>query len=84
MTLSRGRDLGVHRTTGSAQLKARGALNPNCRIDHAERAEVVRLYQAGSSLAQVAEHLGMSENTVQQVLKRAGVTTRPVGSNQWS
>ena len=78
------RDLGVHRTTVSAQLKARGALIPTRRIDDAVRAEAVQLYQAGSSLARVADRLAMSENTVQRVLKRAGVTTRPVGTNQWS
>lgn len=78
------RDFGIHRTTVSAQLKARGVLAATRRINNAERTEVVRLYEASSSLAQVSERLGMSENSVQRVLKRAGVTTRPVGTNQWS
>ena len=75
------RDLGVHRTTISAQLKARGVLAPTSQIDDAAQTEIVRLYQTGLSLAQVAKHLGMSENTVHRVLKRAGVATRPVGTN---
>ena len=43
-----------------------------------------RLYESGSSLAAVGEHFGVAARTVLNVFRKAGVATRPVGTNQWT
>ena len=77
-------EFGMHRTTISAQLKARGVLAPTRRVDEAQRSKLVSLYKQGFSLARVAEQVGVSSHTVHRVLLEAAVQTRPVGTNQWS
>ena len=41
------------------------------------------LYERGWSLVQVAAYFDVSAGTVLNAFKRAGVETRPVGTNQW-
>jgi hypothetical protein len=43
-----------------------------------------KLYEQGWSLARVSEGLGVSDGTVLNAFKRAGIATRPVGTNQWA
>ena len=42
------------------------------------------LYEKGQSLADVGGHLGVSGGTVLNAFRRAGVSTRATGTNQWS
>jgi len=74
----------MHRTTISAQLKARGVLVPARQLTARETAQVIRRYEQGWSLVRVAERFGISDTRVARVLREAGVATRPVGTNQWS
>lgn len=74
----------MHRTTISAQLKARGAMVHARQLSAPETAEVIRRYEQGWSLVRVAEDFGISDTRVARLLHQAGVPTRPVGTNQWS
>jgi hypothetical protein len=49
-----------------------------------ESVEMVRRYERGWSIARTAEHFGVSQSVIARVLKEAGVSTRLVGTNQWS
>ena len=78
------RDFEIHRTTVSAQLKARGVWKPPTRLTAEQTTQFVRLYKEGQSLARLAERFTVSQSTVSRILKEAGVTSRPVRTNQWS
>jgi len=45
--------------------------------------EAGRLYRSGHSLASVALKFGVNVTTVLNAFKRAGISTRSVGTNQW-
>jgi DNA-binding transcriptional regulator LsrR (DeoR family) len=46
-------------------------------------AQARQIYDQGNSLEQVGERLGVSAKTVQAAFRKAGFTTRPVGTNRW-
>jgi DNA-directed RNA polymerase specialized sigma24 family protein len=72
---------GVNRRTISAHLKRRQAAvryRAPLDIDEANA-----LYEQGWSLARVGGQLGVSTGTVLNAFQRAGIPTRPVGTNQW-
>jgi DNA invertase Pin-like site-specific DNA recombinase len=75
------REFGIHRRTAARIIRAAGAdVRYRVEID----AETAReLYESGYSLVRVGERLGASPGTVLKVLRRAGVLTREVGTNQW-
>ena len=75
---------GLHRSTISKHLKARGVLAPVRKPTGRESVEMVRRYERGWSMARTAEHFGVSQGVIARVLKGAGVAARPVGTNQWS
>ena len=76
-------DFGIHRTTVSEHLKAKGVWKTPVRLTAGRMAELTRLYERGWSQARVAAHFNVSESMVTRVLKDAGVTSRPVGTSQW-
>lgn len=47
-----------------------------------EIAEATRLYEAGRTMKQIADHLGRSESGIHRVLTRAGIQTRSSGEAQ--
>jgi predicted DNA-binding protein YlxM (UPF0122 family) len=72
----------VHRTTISTNLAARN-VRTRYRLLDDDLAGATRLYESGWSLARVAKQFGVSPGTILNCFKRAGVATRPVGTNQW-
>ena len=44
--------------------------------------EIVRLYQAGMSMAEVGERFGISESRVSQIVRGAGVQARRAGGGK--
>jgi len=74
----------VHRTTIMRHLKV-AAVSTRYRIlSDGDVAEARRMYEQGWSLARLGEHFGVASRTILNVFERAGVSTRPVGTNQWS
>jgi len=66
----------VHRTTVMTHLDRADAERRSGVIQrHLEEAR--RLYEAGSSLARVADHFGVDGETVRQAFKNAGISLRP-------
>ena len=51
-------------------------------LNDEERAEMVRAYEAGASIVEVARATGRSNSTVRAELLRAGVTLRPRGGRR--
>ena len=54
---------------------------PRSRLDVDE---VVAAYNRGLSQPQIADLVGCDSTTVCRLLRRAGVSPRPVGTNQWT
>jgi AraC-like DNA-binding protein len=66
----------VHRTTVMTHLDRAGVERRTGLIQrHLDEAR--RLYEAGSSLARVAEHFGVDDETVRRAFKNAGIPLRP-------
>jgi hypothetical protein len=74
----------VHRTTIVRHVEAAGALTRYRILSERDVAEGRRLYEQGWSLARLGQHFGVATRTVLNAFQRAGVPTRPVGTNQWS
>jgi len=66
----------VHRTTVMTHLDRAGVERRTGVIDR-HLNEARDLYQAGSSLARVAERFGVDGETVRQAFKNAGISLRP-------
>lgn len=73
----------VARQTVSIILERHGVKRRYRLLGDRELALARRLYEQGRSLADVAEQLQVSSKTVLTGLRAVGVTTRPVGTNQW-
>lgn len=74
---------GVHRTTASAILERHGIKRHYRLLDSRQVAKAKRLYELGLSLEDVGQVLSTDPKTVRNALLKAGVTMRPVGTNQW-
>ena len=77
-------ELGVHRTTIVGHLKRRSVSTRYKIMTEKDLAEAARLYEQGWSLARVGERFGVGAHTVLNTFRAVGITTRPVGTNQWS
>jgi hypothetical protein len=74
----------VHRTTIVRHLADARVATRYRILSDADLVEAHRLYEQGLSLARVGEHFGVATRTVLNAFQRAGVPTRPIGTNQWS
>ncbi|WP_375405854.1 helix-turn-helix domain-containing protein [uncultured Amnibacterium sp.] len=70
------RHFGIHRTSVYAALQNAGVPRRLHRIDDAVKAEAIRLYGRGDSVAKIATELDCSYHGIYQVLRRAGVEMR--------
>jgi hypothetical protein len=75
-------DFGIDRRTAMRIIRSVGS-EVRYRADVDVDAARV-LYETGFSLARVGEELNVSARTVLNLFRRAGIPTRPVGSNQWT
>jgi hypothetical protein len=73
----------VHRTTIVRHLEASQVPTRYRILSDANLVEGRQLYEQGWSLARLGEHFGVAIRTVLNAFQRAGVPTRPVGTNQW-
>jgi DNA-binding CsgD family transcriptional regulator len=74
-------EFGIDRRTATAIIRRAGAevrYRADVSLDAAGE-----LYQSGLSLARVGAELDVSAGTVLNLLRRAGIATRRVGTNQW-
>ncbi len=72
----------IDRRTATRIIRAAGD-EVRCRVE--VDVDVAReLHEAGHSLVAVGEQQGVSAGTIRNLLRRAGVRTRAVGTNQWS
>jgi len=69
----------VHRITISKQLRKRGIQTAASRVQPEYVEEGVELYEAGSTLAQIAARFGVGRNTIRLHLIAAGVRMRKKG-----
>lgn len=69
-------EFGVHRTTITQHLRRNGVALRRRGLDDQQIDQAVHLYQQGSSLAWVGEHLGVDAHTVRAALRALGVPTR--------
>jgi len=74
---------GITRQTVSSILERHGVHRRYNLFSERDIEEAVRLYQSGHSLAAVGTKLGVNASTVLNAFKRAGISTRAVGTNQW-
>jgi transposase len=72
----------VSRTTVMANLNRAGS-RTRYNVLEGRLDEAKLLYAQGWSLTRVAAHFDVSAGTVRNAFNRAGVATRPVGTNQW-
>lgn len=77
-------EFGVHRTTISAQLRLEACGNLPPGLPRMSRLRSSGSTNWAASLARLAERFTVSQSTVSRLLRAAGVTSRPVGTNQWS
>ncbi|MCU1367528.1 MAG: hypothetical protein JWN39_3167 [Ilumatobacteraceae bacterium] len=78
------REFGINRRT-AANILERHSLDRYYNVLTAEHIrEAATLYRDGWSLAKLGQHLGVDAGTVRRALRKAGVTMRPVGTNQWT
>lgn len=68
---------GVHRSTVSRNLKAKGVTLRYGGVDPAELAAAVALYEAGWSFAKLGAHFGVGASTMRNAFVAAGHPTRP-------
>ncbi|GLR80137.1 hypothetical protein GCM10007856_28140 [Azospirillum oryzae] len=54
----------------------RGANNPNAKLSHAQREEVIRMGRERYTATAIAHTFRVSVSTVSRILKKAGITTR--------
>jgi AraC-like DNA-binding protein len=66
----------VHRTTVMTHLE-RGGVERRTGLIQRHLDEARRLYEAGASLAGVAEHFGVDGETVRRAFNEAGISLRP-------
>jgi DNA-binding CsgD family transcriptional regulator len=69
----------VFATLQRAGIKSRYRILTDLDVDTA-----AAMYEAGRSLASIAQHLGVADRTVLNAFRRVGVPTRARGTNQWS
>jgi uncharacterized protein (DUF433 family) len=74
----------IDRRTVSAILERHGIRRRYNLLDADAVAEAARLYEAGWSLARLADHFGVTAQTVQNAFVKAEIPRRPVGTNQWT
>ena len=74
----------INRRTVSAILQRHGVPCRYNLLDGQPVAEAARLYEAGWSLARVAEHFGVAARTLHNAFIKAEIPRRPVGTNQWT
>jgi hypothetical protein len=74
-------EFGIDRRTATRIIRAAG-VEVRYRVE-ADVELARRLYESGCSLVEVGAQLGMSARTVLNLFRRAGIPTRPVGTNQW-
>ena len=74
-------EFGIDRRTATRIIRSAGA-EVRYRVD-ADLEAARSLYESGLSLTRVGEQLGVSAGTVLNLLRRAGISTRTVGTNQW-
>jgi hypothetical protein len=72
---------GTHRRTIVQHLTA-SQVQTRYRAD-IDLLEARQLYEQGWSLARVGQHFGVAAGTIRRALLQDGMTTRPVGTNQW-
>ena len=73
----------IHVSTLVAHLRRAGIAVRHRVIDRIDIDEASRLYASGLSLSRVGAALGVSAGTVLNEFRLAGVSTRPVGTNQF-
>ena len=74
----------ISRQTVSNILERHGVHRRYNLLSRRDIEKAVRLYQSGHSLATVGTKLGVNATTVLNAFRRAGISTRRVGTNQWS
>jgi hypothetical protein len=74
----------IDRRTVAVILERHGVQRRYNLLDTRAIAEAARLYEAGWSLARLADHFGVTARTVQNAFVKAGIPRRPVGTNQWT
>ena len=67
----------IHRATVSLLLERRGVPRRYRLVEGDRITQAVNLYESGHSLSTVGSQMGVSPETVRNVLIRAGVTLRP-------
>lgn len=72
----------VHRTTASKHLERRSVRRRRRSLEPVERAEAIRLYEAGLSVAEVGKRLGFDGGTIWLALRQAGVRLRDTQGRQ--
>lgn len=70
-------DLGLDRRRIRRVLYERGAAAPRAGLTAAQIRRAAELYEAGSSLADVADRFGVTANTIRRLLVDCGVEMRP-------
>jgi DNA invertase Pin-like site-specific DNA recombinase len=73
----------VNRATVFAILQ-RAGIKSRYRILTDHVATATAMYENGHSLVSIARHFGVSDRTVLNAFRQAGVPTRARGTNQWS
>jgi AraC-like DNA-binding protein len=76
-------EFGVDRRTLTAHLRRVGVEVRYRVVDRIDVDAAAELYVSGLSLAAVSQRIGVSARSVLTEFRAAGITTRPVGSNQW-
>jgi len=74
----------ITRQTVSSILERHGVPRRYNLFSERDIDKAVELYRAGHSLATVGGQLCVNATTVLNAFKRQGITTRHVGTNQWS
>ena len=74
----------IDRRTVSAILERHGVQRRYNLLETEAVAEAARLYEAGWSLARLADRFGVTAKTVHNAFIKAGVPRRPLGTNQWT
>jgi len=75
---------GISRQTVSSILERHGVPRRRRSLSSEEVSIAADLYNKGRSLAKIGKEFQMDAGTVHDALRIAGITMRPVGTNQWS
>ena len=73
----------IHRATVSIILERHSVARRYQPLESESAEALIALYAEGWSLVRVGQRFGVSSSTVRNMLNRAGITCRPVGTNQW-